>query len=121
MAMAATRIGRPDLAVDTLLTNSAKNQYSPAGHALPIGSALPIDLPANGGLLAAVSLMAAGWDGATDCPGFHATPAGPSATRASPSGPDIGRNSRTNAADWGTIHDCAHTRRDQSCGRCSER
>ncbi|MEV6041090.1 hypothetical protein AB0L65_59010 [Nonomuraea sp. NPDC052116] len=35
------------------------------------GSILPLYLPANGGLLAAVSLMAAGWDGTdADCPGF---------------------------------------------------
>lgn len=71
MAMTATRIGRPDLAVDALLMDTGKNQYSPAGHPPQIGSALPIYLPANGGLLAAVSLMAAGWEGAArDCPGF---------------------------------------------------
>ena len=71
MAMTATRIGRPDLAVDSLLMDTAKNQYLPTGHSPQIGSLLPIYLPANGGLLAAVSLMAAGWDGTdTDSPGF---------------------------------------------------
>ncbi|WP_194903925.1 hypothetical protein [Catenulispora rubra] len=73
MAMTATRIGRPDLAVDALLMDSPKNQYLTTGHCPQMGSLLPIYLPANGGLLAAVSLMAAGWDGAdTDCPGFPA-------------------------------------------------
>jgi hypothetical protein len=71
MAMTATRLGRPDLAVDTLLMDTGKNRYLPTGHCPQMGSLLPIYLPANGGLLAAVSLMAAGWDGAsTDCPGF---------------------------------------------------
>ncbi|MFB4263106.1 hypothetical protein [Nonomuraea sp. GTA35] len=71
MAMTATRLGRPDLAVDALLGDSAKNTYLPTGHSPQIGSILPVYLPANGALLAAVSLMAAGWEGAgRDCPGF---------------------------------------------------
>ncbi|WP_329539042.1 hypothetical protein [Streptomyces sp. NBC_01358] len=71
MAMTATRIGRPDLAVDALLMEAGKNRYLPTGHSPQIGSMLPVYLPANGGLLAAVSLMAAGWDGSdTECPGF---------------------------------------------------
>ncbi|XVQ15495.1 hypothetical protein ACQP1W_24075 [Spirillospora sp. CA-255316] len=71
MAMTATRVGRPDLAVDALLMDGPKNGYLPTGHSPQIGSLLPIYLPANGALLAAVSLMAAGWEGAgTDCPGF---------------------------------------------------
>jgi len=71
MAMTATRLGRPDLAVDALLMHTGKNQYRITGHCPQIGSLLPIYLPANGALLAAVSLMAAGWDGASaDRPGF---------------------------------------------------
>jgi hypothetical protein len=71
MAMTAARVGRPDLAVDALLMDTAKNQYLPTGHCPQMGSLLPIYLPANGGLLAAVSLMAAGWDAAgTESPGF---------------------------------------------------
>lgn len=31
---------------------------------------LPAHLPANGGLLIATALMAAGWDGSADAPGF---------------------------------------------------
>ena len=51
--------------------DTGKNRYLPTGHCPQMGSLLPIYLPANGGLLAAVSLMAAGWDGPpTDSPGF---------------------------------------------------
>lgn len=72
-AMTAARVGRPDLAVDLLFVDSAKNRYLPTGHCPQLGSYLPVYLPANGGLLAAVSLLAAGWEGAgTDCPGFPA-------------------------------------------------
>ncbi|WP_050369172.1 hypothetical protein [Streptomyces acidiscabies] len=71
MAMTAARVGRPDLAVDALLMDTGKNHYLPTGHCPQMGSLLPIYLPANGGLLAAVSLMVAGWDAAdTECPGF---------------------------------------------------
>jgi hypothetical protein len=71
MAMTATRLGRPDLAVDALLADGPKNTYLPTGHCPQIGSLLPVYLPANGALLAAVSLMAGGWEGAgTDLPGF---------------------------------------------------
>ncbi|MEU9406815.1 hypothetical protein AB0E08_14185 [Streptomyces sp. NPDC048281] len=73
MAMTATRVGRPDLAVDTLLMQTPKNHYLPTGHTPQIGSLLPVYLPSNGALLTAVSLMAAGWDGADgECPGFPA-------------------------------------------------
>jgi hypothetical protein len=48
-----------------------KNTYLPNGHNYQDGN-LTIYLPGNGGLLSAVALMAAGWDGAseTDTPGF---------------------------------------------------
>ncbi|PZE37120.1 hypothetical protein [Curtobacterium sp. MCPF17_031] len=58
MAMTAARIGRLDLAVDALLRDEAKNTYSAVGHNAQIGSILPVYLPGNGSLLAAVSLMA---------------------------------------------------------------
>jgi len=66
MAMAAARIGQPQMAVDALLKESNQNRY-------------PVDginngwyLPGNGGLLYAVAMMAAGWDGAPtrNAPGF---------------------------------------------------
>lgn len=71
MAMTAARVGRPDLAVDALLMDTAKNGHLPTGHNPQMGAFLPLYLPGNGGLLAAVSLMAAGWDGCdADAPGF---------------------------------------------------
>ena len=71
MAMTAARLGRPDDAVNALLMNAKKNTYLPNGHNYQ-DQRLPIYLPGNGGLLAAVALMAAGWDGAPtqDAPGF---------------------------------------------------
>ncbi|MFG2961227.1 hypothetical protein ACGF5O_46855 [Streptomyces sp. NPDC048291] len=73
MAMTATRVGRPDIAVDALLMETPKNSYLPTGHTPQIGSLLPVYLPSNGALLSAVSLMAAGWEGdGTDSPGFPA-------------------------------------------------
>ncbi|HUB21950.1 MAG TPA: hypothetical protein VMA97_06040 [Streptosporangiaceae bacterium] len=71
MAMTATRLHRPGLAVDALLADGPKNSYLLTGHCPQFGSLLPVYLPANGALLAAVSLMTAGWDRAdTDLPGF---------------------------------------------------
>jgi hypothetical protein len=66
MAMAAARTGRPRIAVDALLNDSPKNSYSIEG----INDGWY--LPGNGGLLYAVAMMAAGWDGAPDgpAPGF---------------------------------------------------
>ena len=69
MAMTAARVGRPDLAVQSLLVNEAKNTYLPNGHNWQT-SELPAYLPGNGGLLAAVALMAAGWENGPARPGF---------------------------------------------------
>jgi hypothetical protein len=65
-AMAAARCGEAALAVDMLLHPSPRNRFSHAGYSL--GGPYPY-FPANGGLLAAVAMMAAGWDG---CPERHA-------------------------------------------------
>jgi hypothetical protein len=70
LAMCATRLGDPQAAVDCLLMEAAKNRYLVTGHNPQMGSLLPIYLPGNGGLLSAVALMIAGWDGAGDLPGF---------------------------------------------------
>ncbi|HEY4417389.1 MAG TPA: hypothetical protein VGO57_16985 [Verrucomicrobiae bacterium] len=69
MAMAAARVGDPQLAVDALLKSSTKNQYDERG--ICTGGPGPY-LPGNGGLLYAVAMMAAGWDGAPkrNAPGF---------------------------------------------------
>jgi hypothetical protein len=69
MAMAAARNGEPALAIDALMHPSKKNRFNEVG--LSAGGPFPY-FPSNGGLLYAVALMAAGWDGAPDrpAPGF---------------------------------------------------
>ncbi len=71
MAMCAARVGRPDLAVEALLMDTPKNRYLPNGHNVQ-GEDLPLYLPGNGGLLTAVAMMAAGWEGGPlrPAPGF---------------------------------------------------
>jgi hypothetical protein len=69
-AMAAARTGQPQLAVDMLLKDAAdRNRYDQRG--VNTGGPCPY-LPGNGGLLYAVAMMAAGWDGAPrqNAPGF---------------------------------------------------
>jgi len=70
-AMAAARVGEPELAVQALLLDVPKNRYLANGHNYQRPN-LPAYLPGNGGLLAAVALMAAGWQGsaAAQAPGF---------------------------------------------------
>ena len=60
LAMTATRLGKIDLAVDTLLRDEKKNQYSPVGHTPQIGLILPLYLPSTGAFLAALSLLVMG-------------------------------------------------------------
>jgi hypothetical protein len=71
IAMTAARVGKPESAVDALLMDVPKNRYLNNGHNYQ-NEALPIYLPGNGGLLTAVAMMAAGWDGAPEihAPGF---------------------------------------------------
>ncbi len=71
LAMTAARLGEPNKAVDALFIESQKNRYLANGHNYQ-SSRLPVYLPGNGGLLTAVSMMAAGWDGCPDrpAPGF---------------------------------------------------
>ena len=69
-AMAAARLGEPKLAIDALLKDAGtKNHYDQRG--VCTGGPCPY-LPGNGGLLYAVAMMAAGWDGAParHAPGF---------------------------------------------------
>jgi hypothetical protein len=72
LAMTAARLGDPGLAVDLLLKDGPHNQYMPNGHCPQPGADLAVYLPANGALLAAVAMMAGGWDGARPgpAPGF---------------------------------------------------
>jgi hypothetical protein len=70
-AMAAARAGEPELAIKALLMDVPKNRYHPNGHNYQrLG--LTAYLPGNGGLLAAIAMMAAGWEGGPDwpAPGF---------------------------------------------------
>jgi hypothetical protein len=69
LAMTATRLGEPSTAVDVLLKDTPKNSYLHNGHNRQTDT-LPLYLPGNGGLLAALALMAAGWVGSAPCPGF---------------------------------------------------
>ncbi len=69
-AMAATRLGLPDKAIDALFMPIQTNTYLPNGHNYQ-DARLRVYLPGNGGLLTAVALMCAGWDGCkTTNPGF---------------------------------------------------
>lgn len=61
-AMTAARLGEPDLAVDFLLMDAVKNTYLTNGHNYQ-RPGLSAYLPGNGGLLTAVAMMAAGWQG----------------------------------------------------------
>lgn len=70
MAMSAARLGEPNLAIDALFKEAGtKNFYDERG--VCTGGPCPY-LPGNGGLLYAVAMMAAGWDGAPakNAPGF---------------------------------------------------
>jgi hypothetical protein len=62
MAMTAARVGEPEKAIDALFIETQKNRYLANGHNYQ-SARLPLYLPGNGGLLTAVAMMAAGWDG----------------------------------------------------------
>jgi hypothetical protein len=69
-AMSATRLGEPDKAIDLLLKDVQKNSYLVNGHNYQT-SRLRIYLPGNGGLLTAVAMMCAGYEGnSQNNPGF---------------------------------------------------
>ena len=69
-AMTAARVGEPQLAVDFLMMETPRNTYLANGH--NAGWQYPVYLPGNNGLLTAVALMAAGWQGRPEshAPGF---------------------------------------------------
>ncbi|MDR0394048.1 MAG: hypothetical protein LBH77_02705 [Tannerella sp.] len=70
VAMCAARLGDPEKAVDALLMDKRTNTYLVNGHNYQ-NERLRIYLPGNGGLLTAIAMMCAGWDGEqTDVPGF---------------------------------------------------
>jgi len=71
LAMTAARLGEPEKAIDALFIKAEKNRYLANGHNYQ-SARLPLYLPGNGGLLTAVAMMAAGWDGCAEktTPGF---------------------------------------------------
>ena len=70
VAMNAARLGVAENAVSALLMDKRTNTYLPNGHNYQDGR-LRCYLPGNGGLLTAIALMCAGWDGCTEPnPGF---------------------------------------------------
>ncbi len=69
-AMCATRLGLPEQAIDLLLKDEVKNTYLKNGHNYQT-ERLRIYLPGNGGLLTAVAMMCAGFEGnKINNPGF---------------------------------------------------
>lgn len=69
-AMNAVRLGQPERALNALLMDKRTNTYLPNGHNYQ-DKRLRCYLPGNGGLLTAVALMTAGWDGCEEKnPGF---------------------------------------------------
>ena len=63
-AMTAVRLGRPEKAIDALFMPPQTNTYLVNGHNYQDGR-LRLYLPGNGGLLTAVAMMCAGYDGCT--------------------------------------------------------
>lgn len=69
-AMTAARLGERETAVSSLLMPVQKNTYLKNGHNYQ-DARLRLYLPGNGGLLTAVAMMCAGWDGSRgQNPGF---------------------------------------------------
>ena len=69
-AMCAARLDLPEKAVDALFMNVRTNTYLKNGHNFQ-DERLRVYLPGNGGLLTAVAMMCAGWNGNTEKnPGF---------------------------------------------------
>lgn len=70
MAMTAARLGEPDAAVRCLMMDVPRNSYTLNGHCNQ-RKFLAGYLPGNGGLLTALAMMTAGWDGGPrNTPGF---------------------------------------------------
>jgi hypothetical protein len=71
MAMTAARLNEPDLAIQLLAGKYDQNPFRVSGYTVRRPDQTPMYMPANGGWLSAVAMMAAGWDGnTTHAPGF---------------------------------------------------
>ena len=69
-AMTAARLEQPEKAVDALFMNPQTNSYLKNGHNYQ-EERLTLYMPGNGGILTAVAMMCAGWDGSEgETPGF---------------------------------------------------
>jgi hypothetical protein len=69
-AMTAARLGKPEKAVDALFMGPQTNTYLKNGHNYQ-EERLTLYMPGNGGILTAVAMMCAGWDGSEgETPGF---------------------------------------------------
>jgi hypothetical protein len=90
MAMTAARLGEPDRAIDALLLDTPKNHYGLNGHVYQ-RPGLTIYLPANGGLLYATALMAAGWDSPSSRDGRDFGATSSAQKRNAPGFPDNGQ------------------------------
>jgi hypothetical protein len=74
MAMCAARLNEPDTAIQLLVGKYNQNPFRPSGYTIRRPDQTPMYMPANGGWLSAVAMMAAGWDGnTTHAPGFPKT------------------------------------------------
>lgn len=62
VAMTAAKLGEPETAINALFIESPKNVWRANGHNYQRPN-LPLYLPGNGGLLIAVAMMAAAWNG----------------------------------------------------------
>ena len=71
VAMCAARLNEPDLAINLLAGKFDQNPFRASGYTVRRPDQTPMYMPANGGWLSAVAMMAAGWDGTTGhAPGF---------------------------------------------------
>ena len=71
MAMCAARLEEPEGAIKLLAAPYDQNPFRPSGYTVRRPEQTPMYMPANGGWLSAVAMMAAGWDGHTNnSPGF---------------------------------------------------
>jgi hypothetical protein len=69
--MCAARLNEPDRAIRLLAGPYEENPFRVSGYTIRRPEQTPMYMPANGGWLSAVAMMAAGWDGSTGrAPGF---------------------------------------------------
>ncbi|WP_035749054.1 hypothetical protein [Arthrobacter sp. 35W] len=68
VAMCATELDRPDAALEMLLSPLPRNRVLSNGHNFQVANRLPLYLPGNGGLLAAVAKLLTEGDGTTARP-----------------------------------------------------